>query len=222
VILPTCTPPPKIAISPDLGAVNCDHMPACPRIGGRLNGEQLEKPLANGDLAILLFNRLNSTIDITLNFEDVNDTSKRCWNVRDLWQGSDLGRMRDTFVAAGVPPHGCRLLRLSNGSVCAPPPPAPLPACPAGFSAHAGGYWHNTDPCNSNFTRCAEDHTNTTTIMCGQRCSETDGCVAFELFLGRGTGAASRACYIFLEQMQPPFTKCDGHCVTCVKNATVL
>lgn len=35
------------------------------------NGEQLEKPLANGDTAILLFNRLNTTIDISLVFEDI-------------------------------------------------------------------------------------------------------------------------------------------------------
>ena len=28
------------------------------------NGEQLAKPLANGDVAVLLFNRLNTTMDI--------------------------------------------------------------------------------------------------------------------------------------------------------------
>lgn len=127
-----------------------------------LNGEQLEKPLANGDIAILLLNRLNTSIDITLNFEDVNDTSKRCWNVRDVWQGADLGRLNGEFVAQKVPPHGCRMLRLSDGAICAPPPPPPPPSCPEGYTAHESGFWRNTDPCNSNFTSCTEDHQNAT------------------------------------------------------------
>lgn len=134
-------------------------------------GEQLEKPLANGDIAVLLFNRLNSTLDITLNFEDVNDTSKRCWHVRDLWQGADLGRQNGSFVAKQVPPHGCRFLRLSAGAVCEPPPPpppAPKPDCPAGFVSHASGFWKNTDPCpNGSFGKCNEDHTNRTATLCG-------------------------------------------------------
>jgi hypothetical protein len=89
-------------------------------------------------------------MDLTLNFEDVNDTSKRCWgNLRDLWNGTDLGPQRDSYVARAVPPHGCRFLRLSGGSVCAPPPP---PACPSGYSTHSpSGYWRNTDPCDGTF-----------------------------------------------------------------------
>ena len=132
-----------------------------------LNGEQLEKPLANGDIAILLLNRLNTSIDITLNFEDVNDTSKRCWNVRDLWQGADLGRQNGTFVATAVPPHGCRMLRLSDGAICSgSPPPPPPPPCPTGYISHDPGFWFNTDPCNSSWTGCMEDHENTTVRSC--------------------------------------------------------
>ena len=87
------------------------------------NGETLAKPLANGDWAVLLFNRLNTTIDITLAFGDVGNTSQLCWHVRDIWGRADLGRRSGEFVASGVPPHGNRFLRLSNGEVCTPTAP---------------------------------------------------------------------------------------------------
>lgn len=90
------------------------------------NGETLAKPLANGDWAVLVFNRLNSTIDITLQLGDVGNTSQLCWDIRDIWNRTDLGRFNSLFAAQAVPPHGNRFLRLSNGSICsaAPPPPS--------------------------------------------------------------------------------------------------
>ena len=77
---------------------------------------QLAKPLANGDVAVLLFNRLNTTQTITLDFVDVGNTSLACWAVRDIWNRTDLGRFNGTFVAEEVPPHGNRFLRLSAGA----------------------------------------------------------------------------------------------------------
>jgi hypothetical protein len=217
------------------------------------NGEQLEKPLANGDTAVLLFNRLNTTMDITLDFEDVGcvmthrfflhlavkwkfrcaslarisgcrrrDTSKRCWNVRDLWAGRDLGRQNGTFVAQAVPPHGCRFLRLSAGAVCRlepppPPPAAPHPPCPLGYKPHASGYWANTDPCNGTFVGCKEDHKDSTLEECTAKCNAAADCVAFDLFLGvPGSGPGSKACYIFKKTMQEPFKEASA-CLTCVK-----
>jgi hypothetical protein len=155
------------------------------------NGEQLAKPLANGDVAVLLFNRLATPIDIVceyylgcvlpplprrvrvqlctfwvwarmcvwrllskhrpvtaviqvLNFEDIGNTSLRCWNVRDIWAGEDVGRQNLTFTATAVPPHGCRFLRLSKGEICAAAPPPPPAVCPSGYTQHTGGYWQNT------------------------------------------------------------------------------
>jgi hypothetical protein len=174
------------------------------------NGEQLEKPLASGDTAVLLWNRLNKTVDLTLNFEDVGDTSKRCWgNVRDLWQGKDLGPQMDSFVATEVPPHGCRFLVLSQGAVC--PPPAP-PACPSSFAPHAGGYWANTDPCQGNFSKCEEDHVNgTSAAKCAKKCEGVADCVAFNIFLGKPP-----ACYIYHQEMKAPFEPSSG-CFTCVR-----
>jgi hypothetical protein len=40
------------------------------------NGEQLARPLSNGDWAILLFNRLNTSLRITLDFTDIGDTTQ--------------------------------------------------------------------------------------------------------------------------------------------------
>lgn len=182
------------------------------------NGEQLEKPLANGDIAVLLFNRLNTTMDITLNFEDVNDTSRRCWGgVRDLWQSKELGPQKDHFVAQAVPPHGCRFLRLSQGAIC--PPPVP-PSCPTtGFISHAGGYWANTDPCDGNFShgpQCIEDTVNSTSAECAKKCEEAADCVAFNIYTGQPA-----ACYIYHKETKEPFIPSPG-CFTCVRRKTDL
>lgn len=59
----------------------------------------------NGDWAVLLFNRLNTTIDITLDFVDVGNTSQLCWHVRDIWNRTDLGRFSGSFFAPAVPPR---------------------------------------------------------------------------------------------------------------------
>jgi hypothetical protein len=86
------------------------------------NGVQLAKPLANGDVAVLLFNRANTTRTITLDFVDVGNTSLASWAVRDVWDRANLGRFNGTYEAKDVPPHGNRFLRLSAGGIC------PLPA----------------------------------------------------------------------------------------------
>ena len=190
-------------------------------------GEQLAKPLANGDIAVLLFNRNNATMDIILDFQDVNDTSRRCWKVRDLWRGADLGRQNFTFVAKDVPPHGCRLLRLSAGELCEPEPPPPPPAvpCPMGYTHHAPGFWQNVEACRSasNCTACPPSpHSNWSTCRrdqpsslaaCAERCRAVPNCVAFELYT---VPSSDQACYVFREAMDAPFQPC-ADCVTCVK-----
>ena len=84
------------------------------------NGEQLARPLANGDTAVLVFNRLSSNLTITLDFEDIGDTTTSCFHVRDVVARADLGVHRTSFVATSVPAHGNRFLRLTpaNHSLC--------------------------------------------------------------------------------------------------------
>ena len=108
-----------------------------------------------------------------------------------------------------------------------PPPP---PACPEGFSPHAPGYWRNTNPCPDNvWTNCTEDRTNATVTACAHKCTTTPGCVAFELYLpspaethaivDANAGDSNSACYIFLKQLQPPFTL-TSEALTCVRHAS--
>ena len=69
--------------------------------------------------AVLIFNRFNTSLNVTLDFQDIGNTSMRCWNARDIWQGRNLGRLNYTFGATLLP-HACRFLRLSAPSQCGP------------------------------------------------------------------------------------------------------
>jgi hypothetical protein len=69
----------------------------------------------------MLLNRLDVTLNITLRFSDVGDTSHQCWHVRDIWEGKDLGRFELSFNASSVSAHGSRLLRLSKPERCSQP-----------------------------------------------------------------------------------------------------
>ena len=86
-----------------------------------------------------------------------------------------------------VPAHGVRLLRMwphAPPPPRPPPPPGPPPPhppCPAGFTAHAAGYWHNLDLRTKASTVAA----------CAAECGP--GCAAFEVFVGSGYPGAVRA-----------------------------
>jgi alpha-galactosidase len=67
--------------------------------------------LANGDLAIGLFNRGDSAATITATWSDLKLSGNH--KVRDLWQHKDLGSMKDSF-AAQVPSHGVVLIRIAH------------------------------------------------------------------------------------------------------------
>jgi hypothetical protein len=96
------------------GTSPATQIPRLPHAAGLYTyGEQLAKRLENGDWAVLLLNRRNTTTQITLNFLDLADTSFRCFSVRDIWSHSDLGVRQGLFDGGLVPAHGCRFLRLS-------------------------------------------------------------------------------------------------------------
>jgi alpha-galactosidase len=67
------------------------------------------KPLADGSVAVGLFNRGESENPVTVNFKDVGvgNSSK----VRDLWKHQDLGSF-DHGYTAEVPRHGAVLIRI--------------------------------------------------------------------------------------------------------------
>ncbi len=61
------------------------------------------RPLANGGLAVGLFNRGAATADITARWSELGLQGSHA--VRDLWQHKDLGKQDDSF-SANVPSHG--------------------------------------------------------------------------------------------------------------------
>lgn len=61
------------------------------------NGEHFARPLANGDWAVLLLNRLPRNLSLTLLFTDIGDTTGTCFGVRDVWAQKDLGPFANQF-----------------------------------------------------------------------------------------------------------------------------
>ena len=67
------------------------------------------KPLADGSVAVGLFNRGESVTTITLSVKDIGVQGAA--KVRDLWQSKDLGSFSGSY-SADVPRHGAILLRV--------------------------------------------------------------------------------------------------------------
>jgi alpha-galactosidase len=67
------------------------------------------KPLADGSVAVGLFNRGESTNPVTVNFKDVGARSNV--QLRDLWQHKDLGSVTGSYTG-DVPRHGAILLKI--------------------------------------------------------------------------------------------------------------
>jgi alpha-galactosidase len=68
------------------------------------------KPLADGSRGVGLFNRGESAMAVTVNFDDVGVSGEAA--VRDLWTRKELGAFRHS-VAYDVPAHGVVLVRIS-------------------------------------------------------------------------------------------------------------
>jgi alpha-galactosidase len=73
--------------------------------------EVWEKPLADGSVAVGLFNLGEDPAVVTANFSDLKLTGSHA--VRDLWAHADKGKIKDKFEAT-VPSHGVVLVRISN------------------------------------------------------------------------------------------------------------
>jgi alpha-galactosidase len=69
------------------------------------------KPLADGSQAVGLFNRGESTLQITLDFNKIGAPSSA--KLRDLWQRKDLGTIENSYTAE-VPKHGVVLVKVSK------------------------------------------------------------------------------------------------------------
>jgi alpha-galactosidase len=83
------------------------------RVG--IDGDKFEtwmKPMADGSIAVGLFNRHESqTRDLIAAWEAVGLHDRRACRVVDVFSGEELGAYT-RVLSVQVPPHGCRILRL--------------------------------------------------------------------------------------------------------------
>jgi len=86
---------------------------AAGRVAGNGRTEVWARPLADGALAVGLFNRGVQETTVTAEWEDLG--IKGCQAVRDLWRRRDIGHY-DNAYTAHVPPHGAMLLTLRAAS----------------------------------------------------------------------------------------------------------
>ncbi len=69
------------------------------------------KPLANGDIAVLLFNSHDKhTVDVSCTWQQFGFASAAL--VRDLWKRKDLGRIA-AGIASKLAPHDVTFLRVT-------------------------------------------------------------------------------------------------------------
>jgi alpha-galactosidase len=71
--------------------------------------EVWSKSLADGSVAVGLFNRGESSNPITLSFKDIGVRGRA--TVRDLWKGKDVGSFQQSYTEE-VPRHGVVLIRI--------------------------------------------------------------------------------------------------------------
>jgi len=98
--------------NPEVLAVNQDSVGAAGGLVSQAEGlEVWSKKLADGSLAVGLFNRGDMEDTVTADWSKLGITGR--YTVRDLWLRKDMGRSSGKY-AASVPSHGVVLLRLTK------------------------------------------------------------------------------------------------------------
>jgi alpha-galactosidase len=101
-----------ILLNKDVIAVDQDPLgKAATRLSQSGSQEVWSRPLSKNAYAVGLFNRGTTDTEMRLNFADLKLSGEM--HVRDLWTGSDRGRVRDQFTAS-VPAHGVAMIKLSR------------------------------------------------------------------------------------------------------------
>ena len=74
----------------------------------------LTKPLANGDVSVVLFNETGSTATIGTTAAAVGKTGASSYTLTDLWSGATSSTA--SAISASVPAHGTVMYRVAGGS----------------------------------------------------------------------------------------------------------
>lgn len=72
------------------------------------------KPLANGDKAVLFFNRSLASTTMSLSINDLGLEEASAYIVRDLWEHSESAAT--SLISAVVPSHGAAMFRVHSGT----------------------------------------------------------------------------------------------------------
>lgn len=98
--------------NPEVLAVNQDCLGVQGVTASAFSGRHIvRKPLADGALAVGLFNRTESPLEVPFKVNELGIPRGLTCRARDLWERRDLGEFQERY-ALEVPPHGVRLLRL--------------------------------------------------------------------------------------------------------------
>ena len=84
---------------------------AAGRVWSDARREIWARPLADGTMAVGLFNRGLHAAQVTVQWAQLGLQGRQ--PVRDLWQRQDLGMMQEEFTAT-VPRHGAVLLKIGK------------------------------------------------------------------------------------------------------------
>lgn len=92
------------------------------QVAGDANQRVLAKRLANGDVAVALFNQSGATRTISTTAEAVGKTGASSYSLVDAWTGATT--TTSGTISASVPSHGTVVYRVSGGTTAEPPVPA--------------------------------------------------------------------------------------------------
>lgn len=108
----------RILTNKELIAVNQDALGVQGhRVWSNSAGQEVwAGPLANDDVAVVLFNRAETAANITAQWSDIGVPSGVSASVRDLWLKQGLGSFSDS-ITLPVVRHGSRTLRLTPADV---------------------------------------------------------------------------------------------------------
>ncbi|NJC11722.1 alpha-galactosidase [Micromonospora profundi] len=96
----------------------------------------LAKPLANGDVAVALFNQGGSTTTISTTAAAIGKSGSS-FTLVDAWSNSTSSSTGT--ISASVPAHGTVVYRVSGGGTTTPPPTTPPPTTSSAFASAASG-----------------------------------------------------------------------------------
>jgi alpha-galactosidase len=104
----------SILLNKDIIAIDQDPLGhAGRRVRKEGSIEVWSRELSNGNRAVALVNRGSSAVDISFQWSEIGYPGSLSAEVRDLWKGKDLGRLKGSYTASAVPSHGTVILTVS-------------------------------------------------------------------------------------------------------------